>query len=434
METIKPLLMERDEISLPGIKTRAKGKSRIKNLAVLGWPLFHPIRMGTTSSLGRILEDAGGIRIALYADATPTAFRLLSEFGCDAAIVRVTSEAIRREAMKVKLPLVNASSWLEHPGVPTVRHDYLQVGRQAAEYLLAKGVRQFGCVMFPGGWYIQRRHQAFVEVLQQHGITPQTIHLKSHYPQKFVPLSLSERRRFRDWLNHLTLPATLVLTEDYDAGVLMQVCREAGLEIPRDLSLLSLGTHGNEAPPWPLPLTAVQEDNESQMQQMIALLRRQVRGLPLAQTVVEIPPLGVIERESTRDGHITDHAIRRSLHLICAKGDHPLTVGELVRVAQLTRITFERRFKKATGRSPGDYLIARRLENAQARLRLNPAADLQATAKASGFRNYDQMQVTFKRKLGLAPKIWLQKQRSTQLDSSCQPFPTGAGDTSNFAG
>jgi hypothetical protein len=119
----------------------------------------------------------------------------------------------------------------------------------------------------------------------------------------------AERRRFKQWVNRLVPPAALVLTDDYDAGILMEVCREAGLEIPRDVSMLSIGSHGSWTPPCPVPLSAVEPDDDRQMEQMLALLRRQARGLPLRQTILEIPFKGVCERESTRDGHVNDHAV-----------------------------------------------------------------------------------------------------------------------------
>ena len=68
-------------------------------------------------------------------------FRFLRHCKCDAAIVRITNPAMRREALKIPFPLINVSSWLEDPGVPTVRHDYRAIGRLVAEHLLEKGFR-----------------------------------------------------------------------------------------------------------------------------------------------------------------------------------------------------------------------------------------------------------------------------------------------------
>ncbi|MEI7534821.1 MAG: substrate-binding domain-containing protein [Verrucomicrobiae bacterium] len=366
--------------------------------------------MGAASSLGRVLKQNGGLKISLYAEATPQSFRSIPKFGCDAVIVRVTSEAIRRAAMKVRLPLVNASSWLEHPGVPTVRHDLARAGRLAAEYLLDKGVREFGSVVFPGGWYIQARQQAFEQVLQQHGITPKTIFLKSHYPQKLLPLPESERHRFRQWVSQLAPSAALVLTDDYDAGILMEVCREAGLEIPRDLSLLAIGSHGNWSPPCPVPLSTVEQDDDRQMAQILAALQRQAQGLPLRQSILEIPPKGVLERESTRDGHINDHAIRHVLSYIRTNPQKRIKVKHLIKVAKVSRVTLERRFKRATGQSPGEYLIQHRVHKAKTIMLQKPQERMGATARAAGFRNYHQFRLNFIGEMGTTPKQWLVQQ------------------------
>ena len=135
-------------------------KSKMRRIAVVGLPMLQSVHNLGSVAIANYAERMGNWRFVLGAEATVAAFQFLRTVECDGAIVRILSPAMKREALKVTVPLINVSAWLDHPGVLTVRHDYQTCGRLAAEYLLAKGFRRFGCVMVPGGC-IPKRCQLF---------------------------------------------------------------------------------------------------------------------------------------------------------------------------------------------------------------------------------------------------------------------------------
>jgi len=141
-------------------------KKQKKRVALIGLPILQTVNNLSNSAIARYAEGVGNWQFILSAEPTVDAFRFLRTLDCDGAIVRVMNPAMRREALRVRCPLVNVSSWLEKPGVITVRHDYRAIGRQTAEHLLEKGYRRFGCVTTPGGWFIQARRTAFLETLR----------------------------------------------------------------------------------------------------------------------------------------------------------------------------------------------------------------------------------------------------------------------------
>jgi LacI family transcriptional regulator len=146
--------------------------------------------------------------------------------------------------------------------VPSVRHDYCALGRLAAEHLLEKGFQRFGCVIVPGGNFIQDRFRAFSETLRERGLKPQLFHLRTHQPVVPQLITPEERRRFSDWGRNLQAPAAVALMDDWDAPALMAACREAGHEIPRDLVMVSTGCHSEVLPLCPVPLSAAPENQE----------------------------------------------------------------------------------------------------------------------------------------------------------------------------
>src|ERR1039457_2841447 len=143
-------------------------KSKRRRIAVVGLPMLQSVNNLGSVAIANYAERRGNWRFIFGAEATVEAFQFLRTVDCDGAIVRILSPAMQREAMKVRVPLINVSSWLENPGVPTVRHDYRTCGRLAAEHLLEKGFRRFGCVIVPGGC-IPKRSRTFLETIRARG-------------------------------------------------------------------------------------------------------------------------------------------------------------------------------------------------------------------------------------------------------------------------
>ena len=385
-------------------------KIKVRRIAVVGLPLLQSVHNLGSVAIANYAERRGNWRFVFGAEATVEAFRFLRTVDCDGAIVRVLSPAMKREAMKVRFPLINISSWLEHPGVPTIRHDYHTCGRVAAEYLLKKNFRRFGCVIVPGGC-IPRRSRMFLETLQARGLNVRQFHL--HNPKPFMrqPVSAAERRRFVAWIRTLQPPAALVLMDDWDAPSLMRAGCEAGFEIPRDLAVLSIGVHSETLAACPVPLTAVQEDHETQMKLVVENLEQMMSGRRMSERLVEVPPLGVIERASTATLAIEDHLVARALEYSRARASEPINIATVADQIGISRARLDRRFLEATGQTPHDYLVQQRIRKAQEMLMAKPPRSLKDISLACGFTNRRRLNLVFKQITGSLPAQWRQLQK-----------------------
>jgi len=313
---------------------------------------------------------------------------------------------MRREAVKVKFPIVNISSWLAEPGVPTVRHDYRTVGRQAAEHLLEKGFRRFGCVIVPGGNYIQERYTSFLETVRAHDCKPQLFHLRTTQPFEPQPIAVEERRRFVDWVRTLQSPAAIVLMDDWDAPQLMAACREAGFEIPRDLVMITTGCHSEVLPLCPVPLSAARENQELLGRLAVACLDDLMSGRRLKEFTVSVPPLGVEERASTATMAIEDREVAHAVEFIRAHGCEPINISDVLARVKISRVTLERRFRQVIGETPHAYLIQHRIRRAQELLLQNPPPSLRAVAKLCGLPDRRRLNQVFRKVAGRSPAAW----------------------------
>jgi AraC family transcriptional regulator len=97
--------------------------------------------------------------------------------------------------------------------------------------------------------------------------------------------------------------------------------------------------------------------------------------------------------------------MKRVAAYIDAQIDRPISVGELAAFVGLSEQRFIRTLRAATGLSPHQYLIARRIEAAKRRL-MDPAQTLAGIAVAVGFADQAHMTATFSRLLGYTPGAW----------------------------
>ena len=386
-------------------------KSNKKRIALIGLPVLQSVNSLSNAAIARHAEESGNWRFVFSAEASVEAFKFLNTLDCDGAIVRIMNTAMLREAIKTHFPIVNVSSWLEKPGVPTVRHDYDACGRLAAEHLLGKGYRRFGCVVVPGGWFIEQRHNAFIRTIEAHGGTIKTFHLNTTMPEVVEPLSNAERQRFIDWVRTLQRPAGIVLMDDWDAPVLQELCREAGCEVPRDLVMISTGYHSEVQPLCRVPLTAVQEDQELQARLAIGCLEVLMSDNQPRESLINVPPLGVVERASTATMAIEDREVAHAVEYIRAHGFEPINVADVASRVQVARVTLERRFRHVMGQTMHDYLTHLRVRRGKELLLRQPALSLQAIAQQCGLSDRRRLNQVFLSVEGKAPSTWLNEQK-----------------------
>lgn len=112
---------------------------------------------------------------------------------------------------------------------------------------------------------------------------------------------------------------------------------------------------------------------------------------------------------STRDRQITmlTEALRKDL-------SRHWTVDELSDISKMSRRTFTRRFRQATGTTLVDWLTSERLREAQVLLE-STAHSIQQISELVGFRSATSLREKFAVKFGVSPSVWRKKFRGTEI-------------------
>jgi AraC family ethanolamine operon transcriptional activator len=136
-------------------------------------------------------------------------------------------------------------------------------------------------------------------------------------------------------------------------------------------------------------------------------------GRDLLQNIVEILTLDGTPR-SPESSRTRELVVRRSLELIDASAQEPLSVVDLCRESGVSRRTLEYAFQEGFGLSPNAYLLARRLDGVRAELRQgDDGLSITRIANRWGFDHLSRFAAFYRRHFGELPSETIRASRSS---------------------
>jgi AraC family transcriptional regulator len=106
--------------------------------------------------------------------------------------------------------------------------------------------------------------------------------------------------------------------------------------------------------------------------------------------------------------------LRRVTEYVDANLAEPVGLADLATAAGLTRMHFAAQFRAATGQTPHEYLLRRRIERAQEML-AEGGMSLVEIALSVGFQTQSHFTCVFKRYVGQPPGVWRQCRNAKPL-------------------
>jgi LacI family transcriptional regulator len=300
-------------------------------------------------------------------------------------------------------PVVNVSAYREHVDFPTVAYDNLAIGRMAADHLLGQGYRHFAYHMDTGAYYSRLRLAGFRARLEEVG---RDCDVFDTNPEGLTPLTVgSYRQATIDWLRKLPTPLGLFSHHDHRAGMLLDICREAGLLVPEQVGVL--GTDNDElisATSIPT-LSSIDPAADLVGYRAADLLVELINGRSTPTERLLIPPRRVVARESTQLVLLDDELLAKAVAFIRERATRRITVADVLAVVPLTRRSLERRFRDRLGRSPGEEIIRVKLDRAKWLL-TETDQPMWKVATAAGFKGFRSFATAFRRELKMGPTAY----------------------------
>lgn len=301
--------------------------------------------------------------------------------------------------------VVSCSGSTDPERSPVVALDSHLTGVQAAEHLMNCRLRHFAFVGGSNHILGPVRVAGFRATLEAKGHVVHECPVQGPSPNEWM--SHSHRPALIEWLASLPKPIGIMAFDDVVAHDLAETCLEADIGVPEQVAIVGVNNDDLMCESaWP-PLTSVETDHRRMGYHAAKLLDRMLGGevIPPQERLTLLPPLGIVQRQSTDLLHLDDPHLLAAVRFIREHACDPCSVWDVLDAVPVNRRWLERQFLSKLGRTPHDEIRRVRIENAQ---RLLPQMDLSLAQIAArcGFDEIKGFYMAFRAITGTTPAAY----------------------------
>jgi LacI family transcriptional regulator len=307
-------------------------------------------------------------------------------------------------AAACELPLVYVQARGREVPTPSVLIDECAVGALAAAHLADKGLRRFAYYGQAGEYYSLKRWEGFRDTLVAMGLDEPVYHAPETPGETTVAAA-------GDWLASLDKPVGVFGSFSGWAMQLLHAARERGIAVPEQAAVIGGGDVEMLCEAMAPPLTSVDLGGRRVGYQAARLLDAMIDGAEAPAEPILLPPVGVVQRQSTELLAVDDELVIQAAAIIQRRVGEGLVVDELLDELAVSRRTLENRCSTALGATPGAMIRKARMDLAE-RLLAQTDLSLAEVAKRSGFTRQNRLSVAFRRELGMTPSAYREQMRS----------------------
>lgn len=287
--------------------------------------------------------------------------------------------------------------------LPAVLPDPVAAGRLAAQHFAERGFRHVGYV----GSDPWSDFKPFADGFQGGAKELRlAFHLSRFKVQSGEAKEAKQDRKqgeFTKWLREVPKPLGLLSSSDGIASKHILWTMAAGFSVPADVAICGTGNNRDVCECCMPTITSLDLNEERRSRTACELLARLMAGGKAPRSAIMIPPLGIVERESTNVLATPDRHVAEALRYLWGHLDLNLSVDDVARVVGLSSRQMARRFHHALGRGINEEMRRKRLEETQRLLRTTDRS-IADIAPMVGFRSTAYLHRAFRAAFGLTPR------------------------------
>lgn len=326
----------------------------------------------------------------------------LSDWSGDGLIAMVADEATLVEVQRTGKPFVCVSSLLPELLPNSVVADDRAVGRLAAQHFLEKGYRNYAFAAqsdsstLPA--FIRDRYEGFAQELEAAGLSAQ---------------SALDPRELPEMLHGVALPVAVFAANDEIGIRVIKTAEQLGLRVPEDVAVVGVDNDDLLVESRSVGLSSIELPTGKIGFEACRALDSMLSGTARAPEVVALPPVRLVQRNSSDITAISDPEVATALAFLRQHCSQPISIADVVARVPLSRRALERKFRRHLQRSLFDEIQRLRLERA-ASLLLETDLSVEQVARASGFSSRSRFHSTFAQARGCTPNAYREMVRQNR--------------------
>ncbi|MDO4573822.1 MAG: DNA-binding transcriptional regulator [Planctomycetia bacterium] len=285
-------------------------------------------------------------------------------------IIRSAKSEVSEQLSQRQIPMVELLG--EHGECPSeVLSDEHQLGQMAAKHFQERGFRHYAWFSFGQTWWSRGFRQEYIQAVKEWGdnvhVSPFSLRrAESVHAPNFRP---DQEKVLVRWLHDLPKPVGVFCPRDVNAIFLLNLCQMEGIAVPDEVAVLGVGDNQILCESTTPTLSSIDPNGQQTGYQAARLLDEKMRGNPLPELPIWIPPAGVTTRQST-DAIAVEHPdFTQALRFIRENATRRISVQEVADHLCVSRRTLLRWFQEYLRRSPEEEMIRVRMERARLLLR-----------------------------------------------------------------
>jgi len=301
------------------------------------------------------------------------------------------------------LPTVDFSLRRPHLKLPRVLEDNERIGELAAEYFLSRGFNNFAFYSNSDNWAYAERGRKFIAALDCAGRS--CTWLRQPYSSGDADSKgrwQRKRELLSKFLDELPKPIAVLAANDDHAIEVFEACELRGIRVPDEVAILGVGNNLLAPDSRIVPISSVETNLGALGRSGAELLDRLMKGEPPPRRPIRVPPLGVIERQSS-DFFALDHSgLVAGLRFIHSYSHEWINIDDVAHSARMSRRALHKAFVQKLGNPPGEVLRIARIERAK-RLLVDSNHKVETVAKLCGYQSAASFGAAFLRLTSMMP-------------------------------
>lgn len=317
-------------------------------------------------------------------------------------ITKIEKSSEIKKIIPAGVPAINLLGPLVH--LPGISRDSEKIAKMATDYFLERGLKSFayfGCP-FLSTTNCVKCSQIFVNRIAKAGFKTD---IYTWQKKKYTFSSLEKEQSYvGDWLISLPKPVGIMACTDYRGKVLLDICKKAGMLVPEEVVVLSVGNDRLICELCDPPLSSIDFDFENAGYKAAELLDQLVTGQVEA-THKKIPlyPISVVTRHSTDFLAIEDQIVAQSLRFIHENIKEMIQVPDVAAAVAVSRQVLHKRFRLALGRTVHQEIRRAQVKRIAGML-LETNLSVSEIASALGYTSTRYIERNFRKEKQMTPK------------------------------